>query len=296
MRLKPMPPTADGPVRRYWIASYPKSGNTWFRGFLSAITGEGQPLDINRLAVPFIASSRAWLDDVLGFDTSDLGPDELDVLRHDAYAWGSGDKDDVFCKVHDAFQTRAGKAIFPGSHSAGALYIVRNPLDVAASYANHNGTDIDEAIACMGDPQHGLNTFSARIVPQARQHLGSWSDHVRGWIDATTIPVMTIRYEDMHRQPVATFARAARFLGLPEDEERVRMACEASSFGEMQRLERENGFGERPPGAEVFFRRGQVGGWRTELSGAQVSRVVADHGEIMRRMGYLDDRGGPLDG
>jgi hypothetical protein len=98
----------------------------------------------------------------------------------------------------------------------------------------------------------------------------------------------------MHRNTVASFTSAARFLGLPDDNQRVTSACEASSFGKMRALEREGGFGERPPGTAVFFRRGEVGSWRSELSADQVSRIISDHGEMMRRLGYLDENGTPL--
>ena len=66
----------------YWLASYPKSGNTWFRTFLRNLIEDGdQPADINDLSTGSIASSRGWLDEVLGFDTAELDPDEVDRLR-----------------------------------------------------------------------------------------------------------------------------------------------------------------------------------------------------------------------
>ena len=51
----------------YWLASYPKSGNTWFRAFLCNLQEDGEePADINDLATGGIASARGWLDEVLG--------------------------------------------------------------------------------------------------------------------------------------------------------------------------------------------------------------------------------------
>lgn len=63
----------------YWLASYPKSGNAWFRAFLRNLQEDGDaPVDINELQTGSIASARGWLDEVLGFDTAELTPDEVE--------------------------------------------------------------------------------------------------------------------------------------------------------------------------------------------------------------------------
>ncbi len=72
----------------YWLASYPKSGNTWFRVFLRNLLEDGdKPADINEIHTGSIASGRGWLDEVLGFDTAELEPDEVDRLRPEVYRW-----------------------------------------------------------------------------------------------------------------------------------------------------------------------------------------------------------------
>ncbi len=72
----------------YWLASYPKSGNTWLRSFLSNLQQDGDaPADINELATGTIASARDWLDEALGFDSADLSADEIDRLRPAVYRW-----------------------------------------------------------------------------------------------------------------------------------------------------------------------------------------------------------------
>ena len=104
-----------------------------------------------------------------------------------------------------------------------------------------------------------------------------------------------MRYEDMARAPYKAFAALSRFLGLPEEKERIRRAIRFSAFGEMKRQESEPGFIEaRPDGKAKFFRSGQAGGWRKELSPAQAARVIDSHGEIMAKFGYLDERGEPV--
>ena len=90
----------------------------------------------------------------------------------------------------------------------------------------------------------------------------------------------------MHGDPHATFAAVADFLGLPSDRERIAMAVEAAAFPRLQAQEQAIGFIEKPIQAAAFFREGRVDGWRAALTAEQASRVVAAHGDVMRRCNY----------
>ena len=103
----------------YWLASYPKSGNTWFRAFLRNLQEDGDaPVDINELQTGNIASARGWLDEVLGFDTAELSPDEVERLRPAVYRWSAAHDDGIgYHKIHDAYiQTIDGEPLV--SHEA----------------------------------------------------------------------------------------------------------------------------------------------------------------------------------
>ena len=274
----------------YWLASYPKSGNTWFRAFLRNLQEDGdQPVDINDLQTGSIASARGWLDEVLGFDTAELTHEEVERLRPAVYRWSAAQDHEIgYHKIHDAcLETDTGELLISREATLGALYIIRNPLDVAPSAANHWHCSIDDAIARMGDPGMTLCKSRRALPPQVRQRLGSWSDHVLSWVDAPGLRVEVIRYEDMLHAPEATFTRAARFLGLPTEPQRISRAIRHSSFRELARQEADKGFRERPRHTERFFRQGQSGDWRERLSLEQVGRIVEAHGQVMRRFGYL---------
>jgi aryl sulfotransferase len=270
-----------------WLASYPKSGNTWLRLFLAnLICGE---VGINELGIP-IASERQLFDETVGIAAADLRPAEIDRLRAEVYrhlAARTGQT--AFVKIHDAYVPAFGS---PGIH--GAIYLVRNPLDVAVSFAHHLDCSIDEAIDKMADDDYGFCHQEDRLYDQLPQRLRSWSLHVQSWVDAPDIPVHPVRYEEMQRRPRETFAALARFAGLEVDAGRLAAALERCSFPELQRQERELAFRERPRQAP-FFRSGQVGAWREALSAAHVARVVEAHAEVMRRFGYLDSGGEPQD-
>jgi len=280
----------------YWLASYPKSGNTWFRAFLCNLRADqNAPIDINEIETGSIASARGWIDEVLGFDTSDLLADEVERLRPFVYQWCATYDEVSYHKIHDAYTFVAeGEPLVSREGTRGALYIVRNPLDVAHSLANHMSCSIDEAIARMGDESFRFSGRAA-FFGQVRQRVGSWSSHVASWTECTDIDCEVIRYEDMLADPFATFSRAAHFLELPSDPDRLHKAIRFASFEELSRQEAAHGFVERPPNASAFFRRGTAGSWTEELTPAQVRRVIDDHGAMMSAHGYLDASGQPLE-
>lgn len=280
----------------YWLASYPKSGNTWFRAFLHNFLENGdKPADINDLSTGHIASGRGWLDGVLGFDTADLIPDEIDDLRPSVYRWSTREEDIAYHKIHDAYTfTSSQKPLVSREATLGALYLLRNPLDVAPSAANHWHCTIDTAIERMGKSEMELSGSRIGLLSQVRQRLLSWSEHVLSWVDAPDLNCHVIRYEDMLGQPGKTFAQAIRFLRLPDDPQRIAKAIRHSDFNELSRQESEKGFHERPPHTERFFRQGRSGDWREKLTPLQIDRIVANHGAVMRRFGYLDASGQPV--
>lgn len=280
----------------YWLASYPKSGNTWFRTFLKNLTSNTDtPADINQLNTGSIASSRNWIDDVIGFDTSDLRQDEIENLRPHVYRWTHRSDEIAYHKIHDAYTyTVEGRPLVDDVATLGALYIIRNPLDVAPSYANHRNSSIDDAIGFMADPAHALARSRKALPDQLLQFMGTWSEHVISWVDAEKLNVKVIRYEDMHATPSQTFGSAADFLGLEPDADRRDRAIAFSSFDIVAEQESRTGFRERPAKAARFFRKGTAGDWRTTLTDAQVARIIADHGAVMSRFGYLDSASQPI--
>lgn len=279
----------------HWLASYPKSGNTWLRTVLRNYVVDGpEPVALDDLGTGAIASARGWIDGVLGFPSADLTPEEIDRLRPDVYRWSAeAGATTGHHKIHDAWRLIDGRPLVDGEATAGAVYVVRNPLDVAPSLASHLSCSVDRAIEHMGDPDYTLSRQGRRMRDQVPQRLGTWSGHVEGWL-GSGIPLEVLRYEDMRAEPEAAFARALAFVGLEVEPERLARAVAHSRFERLQAQEAETGFRERPAKASRFFREGRAGGWRETLSDPQVARLVEDHGPVMRRLGYLDETGAPV--
>jgi len=289
--------------RTIWLASYPKSGNTWFRMLVANLSAkDGKPVDINDLPERGgIASARGPFDYLLLIDSGLLVHDEIDCLRPRVYEELAQDAQDDeydkpqdeppvrFVKVHDAYTlTPNGEPLLAGARGAdGAIVIARDPRDVAPSLANHNRTSIDEAIAFMNDPSAAFCKRLDRQHNQFRQQLPGWSGYMLSWLEQTDIPVHLIRYEDMHADTIGTFRRALEFAGRAASEEEIRQAVAFASFSELKKQETERGFREAPkPSGGQFFRRGVDGAWRDELSREQVARIEKDHEAMMRRLGY----------
>ncbi len=280
-----------------WLASYPKSGNTWFRVFLNNLLGNAdEPADINSLNATPISSARTRFDDETGIEASDLTPAEIDRLRPLVYdRLAEASTETLFMKIHDAWTYLPdGKSPLSSAATQRAIYFIRNPLDVAVSYAHHNGTDIDRAIACMGDRDHMLCGKPEMLHNQLRQRLLTWSAHVESWLSAPDLDVYVMRYEDMLTSPLETFSGAVAYAGLSFDLTRIEQALRFSEFKALQAQEREKGFKEKSQHHDLFFRQGRAGEWRARLTAEQVDRIVTDHGEVMRRFGYISANGKAL--
>jgi hypothetical protein len=278
-----------------WLASYPKSGNTWFRIFLSNLFGEEEAVDINKItSTNGIASVRSTFDEICGLEASDLSFEEIDNLRPKLYRIISGEaKKTIFIKVHDAYTfLENSNPMFPPNATKGVIYIIRNPFDVAVSYANHSSCSIQKCIGMMCEDKHGLNDKSHKLTNQLRQKLLTWSNHVNSWTKAATgHNVHIMRYEDMKLAPLETFTAAVKFSGLNFEQDAILKAIQNSSFEKLQKQEKEKGFKERSDKAEVFFRKGQIGSWREELNKEQVNQIIKDHAEVMKKYGYLTQDG-----
>jgi hypothetical protein len=273
-----------------WLASYPKSGNTWFRLFLSCLlSGENAAVNINDFRATSLASRRSTLDDALGFDSADLTHDESVLYRNELYRHLSDTATKpIWMKVHDAYSFLPnGKALIPPEATRCVIYFIRNPLDIAGSMANHNHSTIDEAIDCMIDPSHSFSTSSGRYNEQLGQLLGTWTRHVDSWTTVAEVPVQVIRFEDMKLRPIETFTRAMDFTGVPYTKSRLELVLDAVCFEKMQEKEKTEGFREKPVKAKCFFRKSTIGAWKEELSEDQCKKLISMFSVNMKKFGYL---------
>lgn len=282
----------------YWLASYPKSGNTWARTFLTNyLRDEDSPADINHLRGGPIASDREIFDRWAGVEASDLPGEEIANLRPEVYRQMARHiEHPMYIKVHDACtRNPEGAVMFPADVTGGVLYLIRNPLDVAVSYAHHGGRTLKQTVDSLCDPKGIVYELSDRLVAQLPQSLLSWSGHVSSWVDESGMRVTVVRYEDMLAQPAAAFEAVLRALDLEIEAPRLERALAFSSFDALRAQEQRAGFRERHMRADApFFRTGRAGDWRGELSADMVARILATQQPTMLRFGYIDADGQPV--
>ncbi|MFZ9043034.1 MAG: sulfotransferase domain-containing protein, partial [Ilumatobacteraceae bacterium] len=175
---------------------------------------------------------------------------------------------------------------FPTPHTRAAIFVIRDPRDVASSYASHFGLDLDTAIDSMADTVTGDERGSPFLGITA-QVWGSWSEHARSWLDADLpFPVHVIRYEDLQADTVGTLAPVFDAIGFDRTRDQLAAAVERARFDRLRAAEAERGFRETGRRSDTFFRRGTSGAWRDDLTDRQIAAIEADHHEMMTRFGY----------
>lgn len=260
--------------RIIWIASYPKSGNTWMRSLLAHyFMPPGQAPDINNLRNFTTADVRQDFYDAAnggpykGKDLADWMRVRLPALRLIAQSRPNHH----FVKTHCQTIRIADQDVIPPEVTSGAIYLIRNPFDLAPSFARHQSADIDTAIDRMLNPDTVMGTPSGIF-----DVMGRWDDHIGSWTGAPGLKRRVIRYEDLLKKPAREMRGLLEvFLGQQVDAAKLARAIKATTFANMQKQERELGFTERPEGMTSFFAKGQAGVWKDDLTPAQVGRLHA---------------------
>ena len=278
---------AAGPV---WIASYMKTGNTWMRLMLmhllkpeSSGWTPDQAISVGNGPLPRLHIERGSL-----IDTAMLTADEQDLLRPrvcDAEARATTER--CFFKTHDAYRlNRDGAPIHGESAGQAALYLVRDPRDIALSLAPFWGWPLDKAVAFMNNPEADLQGIPKRFSIQIFQKTLDWSGHVASWLDQKRVPTLVIRYEDLRAAPAHWLTRAVEFLKLQASQADIARAVELTDFDRLKRQEETYGFFERFQPDTIFFRQGKSGEGR-KLLGLDLRRAIEQaHGSTLERLGY----------
>jgi Sulfotransferase domain len=273
-------PAASGALPRIvWLASYPKSGNTWLRFLLGHLLGG--PIERS---------------------------DELGARVPDAHKigdWTGLDRGRVhYVKTHWAFDR-----VKVAHRCEGAVQIVRNPFDVLAASFNFylltsaSEVDVGDAAAFERLRKAYVERFiqwrgDLRWLPLG---AGSWQGHVRSWIEAATgVGVLRLRYEDLLARPGPEVARLVAFLGLDASAAEIERAVARSSFGALRALE-EREIGARQSGlfwresygagharGRRFVNRGAARFGQDLLTAAERARIARAFRAELELLGYAD--------
>ncbi len=254
-----------------WIASYPKSGNTWVRWLLC---------------------------NLMGHRIKSAG--EMEQIVPDIHQSGA--------PTSPPAQITCMKTHFPCSiqlpmlaHTAAAVYMIRHPMDVMASNVDYarrgiaGGMDEPMAVARYMDEfiAHG------GVPYWIGQGFGTWQENVWSWTGyKQPFPVLVLRYEQMLQDAHGAAGQLNDFLGLGKSAVEIREAVEASTFERMAEAE-ESDIRQKKSGVfydpniqsnldagHRFMRSGKAGRGKQALSPEQRQRFLEVFGASMRQLGY----------
>ncbi|MEM9783749.1 MAG: sulfotransferase domain-containing protein [Pseudomonadota bacterium] len=266
--------TPQSDRRIIWLASFPKSGNTWIRSLLAQyFHPKGTAPDINTLRRFTTGDMRVdWYAHATGRNpfVAKGFEDYLQARAVTMRAIARSKPGVHFVKTHCQVRKIGDVHLIPPSCTAGAVYMIRNPFDVAQSYARHLDISTAEVVEVMAD-RKAMNRSKAYLV----EVIGRWDEHIASWTGVKGLRCHVVRYEDMIADATATIRTLLGFLEQKIDEGQLAHAVAETSFEKLRREEAEKGFIERPGHMKAFFAKGQVGSWRDELTGRDVASLRA---------------------
>lgn len=285
----------------HFVASYPKSGNTWIR----LTTAAYQLPDADPAELMNYNDQNGEIKRVMRFAdnqlyhyrcVSPLPVEDLDLpaqVRLRPAAMFALEREvklvtaqvPPLVKSHHFHGNVNGIPLWRPQWTDRVVNPVRDPREVCCSYAAHMGMTYEETAEFMASPKAKADVEQFDHV---RHFYSSWSNHIRGWMNTEAFPVCTVRYEDLNDRPVDAFYEIFDFLDFPDlSRDRVRRAVEKTQFDKLKNVEEDHGFEEQTEEQDSFFRSGKTDGWKDELPTNVARKIENDHGEMMERLGYL---------
>ena len=277
-----------------WIASFPKSGNTWLRMFLkSYFLRENETFSLK--------NSKNDSFTVKNFPNEKMLDEfKIDYTKFENIAknWNSLqayinlNNQTNFLKTHSAMCTIGPYQFTNAEYTKGAIYLIRDPRDVLVSYSHHLGLDYEKTYNLISAKYH-FEYPNSKIkdgIQYKRALIGNWADHYNSWKNYKFTKILVIKYEDMISNKYNTFLKILEYLkkidSFKIDEHRIENALKQTEFNELKNLEKKFGFNEKQKGS-FFFRVGKMNEWKKHLSKDIVNKIEKNFEKEMKELGYL---------
>ncbi len=283
-----------------WLASYPKSGNTWLRFFIvSLLLKENNEVSLKHLeGIKQFPTNYHFR----GFNLSKL---DLGNLNKICKYWTAAQKiinsDNKirFFKTHNALCKLDNNIFTNEENTLGTIHIVRDPRNVISSVNNHfHHKSLEESKEFILDERKGI--FNKSKIEQSKiftlpQVIGSWKTHYNSW-KLIKKNYLLVKYEDLIEKPESEFKRIAsyleRLLKVKFTNENVAKAIELSNFDRLKKIEEKEGFFESPMNLETgkketFFNLGPKNDWRNILNKNISDEIYKTFKIEMKELGYI---------
>ena len=274
-----------------WLASYPKSGNTWLRMFLKSYFLKSN--EKFSLGGSILDSFKAQ-----GFpDQKMLDHLKVDYLKFEEIVKNWETMQDYinlnnrtnYVKTHNAMCTVGSYKFTTSKNTKGVIYIVRDPRDVLVSLSHHIGLNYEQTFEHLSS-SYNFEYPSSGDKDYKKSLIGAWSDHYKSWKNYKSCKKLVIKYEDMILHELKTFTNVINYLNeidnINLNNDKLKEALKQTQFKELQKLEKSEGFIEKGKG-ELFFRKGKIGTWKDEVPNEIIKKIEKVFYKEMVELGYL---------
>lgn len=248
-----------------WLASYPKSGNTWLRSLLSSyyFTSKGT-FEFNVLKNIKQFPSETYFEDDGNFYSQPESTSRFWLYKQEQI---NKDKKIKLFKTHNALCKLNGFSFTNSQNTLGAIYIVRDPRKVISSLSNHFQINLNDAFEFMSNEKKALVTKKKNQYP-GFVPLFSWSKHIESWTNSKYFPVLTIKYEDLQNQTFDVLKKIILFINKISKSKntfnriKAKNAVSSCHFDKLKKMENKFGFYEAMTkkdnsGKVTFFNLGE---------------------------------------
>ena len=275
-----------------FIASYPKSGNTWLRSIVSSLiyNPEGKFVfnDLKKVSLFSQFSNFKNLDGHQYHTNGNLNYNWVSCNWIKAQKQINAIKKKiVFFKTHSVRGIVNKKFFTDESVCLGFLYIIRDPRDVVVSLSRHMGIDINIALKEMLSNKRRMTSFN-----KVNELVSTWKNNVDSWMQFKRVPRLVLKYEDMINDIDANIFQIVEFLNnignlnLKTNKDFLESIKLSTSFEKLQLLEKHQKFEEATPHSR-FFRQGISGGWKQILTNKQAKQIENKLSIPMKHLAYL---------
>jgi len=282
-----------------WIASYPKSGNTWIRALISAyLYSKDEQFDFNDLNKIEQFPSKKYLSPFLkNFDD----PTKVPNYWLPAQRKINSENKNIFFKTHNQMCTINGYQFTNKENTIGCIYIVRDPRNVITSLANHYGLSIEKAYEFFTNKrkiifnQDNLAIGKVLIEKGNAHFVGSWDEHYLSWKNIQFAKVKIIKYEDLIKDTYGEFLSTLKFLNnfvsIKINEKKIKKIIQSCNFDILKKKEAKEGFFEAPVLENnkkiVFFNLGKNNNWKKILDKVTEEKIRKKFSKEMKELGYM---------